>query len=69
MLQALRKLIPTKSEREVRRLRQVVANINKIYESYHNLTDADLPRKTEEFIARIKDGELLDEILPVSRVL
>lgn len=64
MLQALRKLIPTKSEREVRRLRKIVAEINDIYESYHKLTDADLPRKTEEFIARIKDGESLDNILP-----
>lgn len=64
MLQALRKLIPTKSEREVRRLRKIVAEINDIYESYHNLADADLPRKTEEFIARIKDGEPLDDILP-----
>ncbi len=64
MLQALRKLIPTKSEREVRRLRKIVAEINDIYESYHKLADADLPRKTEEFIARIKDGEPLNDILP-----
>lgn len=64
MLQALRKLIPTKSEREIRRLRKIVAQINGIYETYHSLAESDLPRKTEEFIARIKDGESRDEILP-----
>ncbi|MEO0071787.1 MAG: preprotein translocase subunit SecA [candidate division WOR-3 bacterium] len=64
MLQTLRRLIPSKSEREVRRLREKVAEINAIYESYRSLTDADLPKKTEEFIARIRDGESLDEILP-----
>ncbi len=64
MLQALRKLIPTKSEREVRRLGKKVAEINAIYETYRTLNDADLPKKTEEFIQRIKDGESLDDILP-----
>ncbi len=64
MLQALRKLIPTKSEREVRRLRKKVEEINAIYETYHSLSDADLPKKTEEFIQRGKDGESLDDILP-----
>ncbi len=64
MLQALRKLIPSKSEREVRRLRKTVAEINAIYETYRSLTDAELPKKTEEFIARVRDGESLDNILP-----
>ncbi|MGQ9678268.1 MAG: preprotein translocase subunit SecA [bacterium] len=64
MLQALRKLIPTKSEREIRRLQKIVVRINDIYESYHSLSETDLPRKTEEFIARIKDGESLNDILP-----
>ncbi len=64
MLATLKKLIPSKSEREVRRLRQKVVEINAIWEKYRSLADADLPKKTEEFIARIQDGESLDDILP-----
>ncbi len=64
MLSLLRKFIPTKSEREVKRLRQKVSEINAIYEDFHSLKDADLPKKTEEFIKRVKDGEPLDAILP-----
>ncbi|MGB9742468.1 MAG: preprotein translocase subunit SecA [candidate division WOR-3 bacterium] len=64
MLTALKKLIPSKSEREVRRLREKVREINQIYEGYHALADSDLPKKTEEFIRRIQDGESLDSILP-----
>jgi len=64
MLQALRKVFPSHSERAVRRLRPTVAKINRIWESYRNLADHDLPKKTEEFIGRIRDGESLDDILP-----
>jgi len=64
MLEVFKRFIPTKSEREVRRLREKVAEINAFYETYHSLTDADLPKKTEEFIRRVSDGESLDAILP-----
>ncbi|MEO0052284.1 MAG: preprotein translocase subunit SecA, partial [candidate division WOR-3 bacterium] len=64
MLGLLKRLVPSKSEREVRRLREKVAEINAIYETYKTLADSDLPRKTEEFIARVRDGESLDSILP-----
>ncbi|MFQ6115635.1 MAG: preprotein translocase subunit SecA, partial [bacterium] len=37
--------------------------INTIYESYKNLTDRDLQSKTDEFKARLKDGETLDDIM------
>ncbi|MEO0026478.1 MAG: preprotein translocase subunit SecA, partial [candidate division WOR-3 bacterium] len=64
MLGLLKRLVPSKSEREVRRLREKVAEINAIYETYKTLADSDLPKKTEEFIARVRDGESLDSILP-----
>ncbi|MEO0053990.1 MAG: preprotein translocase subunit SecA, partial [candidate division WOR-3 bacterium] len=64
MLGLLKRLVPSKSEREVRRLREKVAEINAIYETYKTLADSDLPKKTEEFIARVQDGESLDSILP-----
>ncbi len=64
MVSLLKKFIPTKSEREVKRLRQKVAEINAIYEDFHSLSDEDLPKKTEEFVKRIDDGESLEAILP-----
>jgi len=62
MFEVLRKLIPSKSDREVRRLWLKVEEINQVWETYKELADADLPKKTEEFIARIKDGETLDDL-------
>jgi preprotein translocase subunit SecA len=62
MFEAFRKLIPSKSDREVRRLWLKVEEINQVWETYKSLADSDLPKKTEEFIARIKDGEPLDDL-------
>jgi preprotein translocase subunit SecA len=63
MFEALRKLIPSKSDREVKRLWLKVEEINQVWESYKSLADSDLPKKTEEFIARVKDGEPLDDLI------
>jgi len=62
MFEALRKLLPSKSDREVKRLWLKVDEINQVWETYKELADADLPKKTEEFIARVKDGEPLDDL-------
>ncbi|MEO0108914.1 MAG: preprotein translocase subunit SecA, partial [candidate division WOR-3 bacterium] len=64
MFAALKRLIPSKSEREVRRLWSKVSEINRIWEDYQSLADADLPKKTEEFSARIRDGEPIDDLVP-----
>jgi preprotein translocase subunit SecA len=64
MFEALRRLIPSKSQREVNRLWTKVEEINTIWETYKALADADLPRKSEEFVARIRDGETLDDLMP-----
>jgi len=42
----------------------IVTRINEIEKSYQALTDEQLRAKTEEFRARIKAGETLDQILP-----
>jgi preprotein translocase subunit SecA len=60
----LGKIFGTKNDRELKRLWPRVEEINEIFESYHGLADADLPKKTEEFVKRIQDGEVLDDILP-----
>ncbi|MDR1477002.1 MAG: preprotein translocase subunit SecA [Rickettsiales bacterium] len=59
-----RKLFGTANERVVRRYRGKVAQINAKADYYSKLSDKELAAKTEEFKARLKDGETLDGILP-----
>ncbi|MGD1029706.1 MAG: preprotein translocase subunit SecA [Opitutaceae bacterium] len=42
----------------------IVSRINEIELSYQSLTDEQLRAKTDEFMARLKAGETLDQILP-----
>src|SRR4051812_33698580 len=44
--------------------RPVVVRINEFETSYQSLTDDQLRAKTDEFRARVKGGETLDQILP-----
>ncbi|MDX2186114.1 MAG: preprotein translocase subunit SecA [Opitutaceae bacterium] len=46
------------------RCRPIVARINEIELSYQSLTDEQLKAKTDEFKARFKAGETLDQLLP-----
>jgi preprotein translocase subunit SecA len=46
------------------KVRPTVARINEIEQTYQSLTDEQLRAKTDEFRARIKAGETLDQILP-----
>ncbi len=58
------KFIGTKDDREMKRLWPMVDEINQIWESYKNMDQTDFPKKTEDFVKRIKDGEPLDSIIP-----
>ncbi|MBS0664450.1 MAG: preprotein translocase subunit SecA [Verrucomicrobia bacterium] len=44
--------------------RPTVARVNELEQSYQSLTDEQLRAKTDEFRARVKAGETLDQILP-----
>jgi preprotein translocase subunit SecA len=63
MLKWLSSLIDS-NEKEVRRLQPLVDHINSLEPDFEKLSDAELRAKTDEFKARLKDGESLDEILP-----
>ena len=67
----LRKLFGTRNERELKRLWPIVHQINRIEAEYQakNFSDADYPRMTEEFKARVRGGESLDAILPEAYAL
>ena len=54
----------TRSEREVKALTATVDKIEALEEEYKALSDHELRAKTDEFKARLADGETLDDILP-----
>lgn len=57
-------VLGTKNDRELKRMRKLVAKINSLEASITPLTDEQLKQKTAEFKQRIEAGKSLDEILP-----
>jgi preprotein translocase subunit SecA len=62
----LTKVIGTKNERELKRIRPMIQRISDLEPSVHKLSDAELRGKTEEFRRRVGDGgkAAVDELLP-----
>ena len=60
----LKKVLGTKNDREVKRFKKVVTQINKLEESFAGLSDDALSAKTNEFRERLNKGESLDSLLP-----
>jgi len=54
----------TKNERELKRMRKIVEQINALEPTISALNDADLSAKTPEFKQRFNNGESLDKLLP-----
>ena len=52
------------NEKELKHLQPLVDHVNSLEPEFEKLTDAELRAKTDEFKARLADGESLDEILP-----
>jgi preprotein translocase subunit SecA len=60
----LAKVIGTQNERDLKRLRPLIAAINAKEPETEKLTDEELRGKTEEFRHRLAAGEPLDDLLP-----
>ncbi len=60
----LKKLFGSKNEREVKRMLKTVQLVNAFEEQMVALSDEQLRAKTQEFKARIANGETLDKLLP-----
>ena len=58
------KIFGTKNERELKKLWLRVADVNSAFEKLTGVTQQDLPGRTEGLVARVRDGEPLDELLP-----
>ena len=50
--------------RLMNRLVDEIAAVKEWAERYRELAEADFPKKTEEFVSRVREGETLDAILP-----
>ena len=61
---ALSKVFGTNHDREIKRLRPIVAQVNDFEDRISSLTDAELKAKTAEFKRRIERGETLDDLMP-----
>ncbi len=60
----LGKVLGDPNERELKRLRPVVDEVNDLESEFEALSDEGLLNKTEEFRDRIEDGESLEDVLP-----
>ncbi len=63
MLKWLGSLVDS-NEKELKRFSPIVNTINSLEPEFQKLNDAELRAKTDEFKARIKGGETLDDLLP-----
>ncbi len=64
MLGFIQKLLGNKNAKEIKRIRTIVEEINGLEPELLSLSDTSLRAKTEEFKARLANGETLDNILP-----
>src|SRR5688500_5567769 len=62
--QLLTKIVGTQNDRELKRLRPRVAEINAFEDRIKALSDEQLRGKTAEFRTRLTNGETIDELLP-----
>src|SRR6201989_1366312 len=59
----LTKVVGTQNDRELKRLRPIVAEVNALEPSIQALSDAQLRGKTAEFRQRLANGEALDDLM------
>ncbi len=60
----LTKVFGTKHDREIKKIRPILEQVNALEPEVSKLQDSDFPAKTAEFKQRIEAGESLDDILP-----
>lgn len=64
MLGLVKKMFGDSNDREIKRMMKTVDVINGLEPEFEKLTDEQLRAKTDEFKARLEQGETLDDILP-----
>ena len=64
LISTVKKIFGTRNDRELKRMRKVVARINALGEAMQAMDDNALRAKTDEFRSRLSEGEKLDQLLP-----
>ena len=64
LISTVKKIFGTRNDRELKRMRKVVARISALEEAMRALDDNALRAKTDEFRSRLREGEKLDQLLP-----
>ena len=64
LISTVKKIFGTRNDRDLKRMRKVVARINALEEAMQALDDNALRAKTDEFRSRLSEGEKLDQLLP-----
>jgi preprotein translocase subunit SecA len=64
MLKDFLKTLLDDDEKEIKKIRPLVKNINSLEPEFEKLADEEFPVKTEEFKQRLKEGAELNDILP-----
>ena len=59
----LAKIFGTRTEREIKAMRPLIAAINELEPQLQQLSDSELAHKTQEFKQRLTNGSTLDDIL------
>jgi preprotein translocase subunit SecA len=60
----MQKLFGDRKTRLMTRLEEDIAAVKEWAERHRTLAEEDFPKKTEEYIARVRDGATLDDLLP-----
>ncbi len=63
-LNLLSKIIKGSNQKELDRINKIVKKINILEKDVEKLNEIEFPKKTNEFIERVKNGKKLEEILP-----
>ena len=64
LISTVKKIFGTRNDRELKRMRKVVARVSALEEAMQALDDNALRAKTDEFRSRLNEGEKLDQLLP-----
>ncbi|MDD4872601.1 MAG: preprotein translocase subunit SecA, partial [Kiritimatiellae bacterium] len=63
MIQLLKKLFGTKHQKDLKKLKPLIEEINRIEIQYQSLSEEQFRAKTTEFKKRLAEGEVMDDIL------
>ncbi|MYL49374.1 accessory Sec system translocase SecA2 [Halobacillus litoralis] len=62
MIDSVKRILPNKSDRQLKKYNKYIEKINELEETYKNLSDDELRAKTDEFKKELEDGRSIYDI-------